>query len=451
MTDRPLNKLTAGDALAEMAAGNITSEELTRVCLNHIEKREPTIEAWVYLDPEYALEQARSRDRERQLGAARGALHGVPVALKDIFDTYDMPTEYGSRRFEGQRPAIDSFASQLLRQAGAVIMGKTVTTEIAMMTPGKTKNPHDQTRTPGGSSSGSCAAVGDYMVPLALGSQTSGSTLRPASYCGIHGYKPTFGSISCVGISPISRHLDHVGLLARSLEDLALLSDVLMVYDPRDEMMLGSPGWNLSAGLERKDVGLPRIGFARTPAWEGGDPEAFETFEKFVEGLGAIVVEVALPKSYGELLDHHDNVMGAGLAYFYSEEVDRNPTQMQQMTLDRIEAGLSVTAGEYLRSLARVKRIKKEVYDTMRGYDVLIVPPATGEAPVGFKTTGSPVFQAPWTLLGMPGLCLPMLKGPNGLPFGVQLMAREGDDAHLFRIARWLEENSANFSRSNLG
>ena len=439
MRNRPLNELAAHEAVAEMAAGNITSEALTKACLDRIEAREATVQAWAYLDPEHALAQARECDRQRAAGGEVGPLHGVPVALKDIFDTSDMPTENGSRLFEGRRPAVDSFVAQLLRQAGAVIIGKAVSTEIAMMTPSKTRNPHDPERTPGGSSSGSCASVGDHMVPLALGSQTSGSTLRPASFCGIYGYKPTFGSISCVGVSAISRKLDHVGPLARSLEDLALLSDVLMVYDPRDEEMRGNPNFSLQDAVAWPLDGAPRIGFARTPAWHDGDPETFKSFEAFVRKLGGTVEEVELPVSFGDLLSHHDKIMGAGVAYYFGDEVDRKPPRMEQMTLDRIALGKEVTAYEYMRALDAVDGIRDDVYETMRDYDALIVPPATGEAPIGFKTTGSPVFQAPWTLLGMPGLCLPMLKGPAGMPFGIQLMARKGDDAHLFRVAKWVE------------
>lgn len=438
----PLNEIGARDAIAEMTAGNVTSEALTSACLDRIEMREPEVQAWVYLDRELALNQARDRDRVRAAGGPVGALHGVPVALKDIFDTFDMPTEYGSELFAGRRPANDSFVAQLLRQAGAVIIGKAVSTEIAMMTPSKTRNPHDPERTPGGSSSGSCAAVGDLQVPLALGSQTSGSTLRPASFCGIHGYKPTFGSISCIGVSAISRKLDHVGPLARSLEDLALLSDVLMVFDPRDEEMRGNPNLDLQGALSRPLTGAPRIGFARTPAWNEGDPETFKKFEEFVGQLGPSVVEMELPDSFGDLLSHHDKVMGAGVAFYFADEVDRTPARMQQMTLDRIALGKSVTAFEYMRALDDVERIRTEVYESMHDFDALIVPPATGEAPIGFKTTGSPVFQAPWTLLGMPGLCLPMLKGPAGMPFGVQLMGRKGDDARLFQVAKWVEEKA---------
>jgi Asp-tRNA(Asn)/Glu-tRNA(Gln) amidotransferase A subunit family amidase len=439
MSNHPLNELTAHEAIAEMAAGNITSEALTKACLDRIEEREETVQAWAYLDPEHALAQARECDRQRAAGVEVGSLHGVPVALKDIFDTCDMPTENGSRLFKGRRPVVDSFVAQLLRQAGAVIIGKSVSTEIAMITPSKTRNPHDPERTPGGSSSGSCASVGDRMVPMALGSQTSGSTLRPASFCGIYGYKPTFGSISCVGVSAISRKLDHVGPLARSLEDLALLSDALMVYDPRDEEMRGNPNFNLGNAVARPLDGAPRIGFARTPAWHEGDPETFKTFEAFVQKLGGSVNEVQLPDSFGHLLSHHDKIMGAGVAYYFGDEVDRQPPRMEQMTLDRIALGKEVTAYEYMRALDAVGEIRKDVYEAMRGYDALIVPPATGEAPIGFKTTGSPVFQAPWSLLGMPGLCLPMLKGPAGMPFGIQLMARKGDDAHLFRVAKWVE------------
>ncbi|MEC7575482.1 MAG: amidase, partial [Pseudomonadota bacterium] len=312
-------------------------------------------------------------------------------------------------------------------------------TEIAMMTPNKTKNPHDPTRTPGGSSSGSCAAVGDNMALLALGSQTAGSTLRPASFCGIHGYKPTFGSISCIGVSPISRKLDHVGPLARSLEDLARLSDVLMIYDPRDEEMRADPGMRLSEALARPLNSPPRIGFAKPPAWREGDPAAFKIFEDFVESLGDAIEALELPESFGDLHDHHDKVMNAGLAYFYAEEVTRDPPLMDPRTIERIRAALPTTAGEYLRALDAVMIIEQEVYEAMSSVDALIVPPAPGEAPVGLTTTGSPLFQSSWTLLGMPGLVLPLLKGPAGMPFGVQLMGRKGDDANLFRVAQWVE------------
>ncbi|MEC8372579.1 MAG: amidase [Pseudomonadota bacterium] len=439
MTNRALNELTAMEALAGMASGEFSSEDITEACLDRIEAREETVQAWVHIDRDQALEQARAKDRERAAGAPIGPLHGIPVALKDIFDTHDMPTENGSNLYAGRRPAVDSFATMLLRQAGAVILGKAVTTEIAMMTPNKTKNPHDPTRTPGGSSSGSCAAVGDNMALLALGSQTAGSTLRPASFCGIHGYKPTFGSISCIGVSPISRKLDHVGPLARSLEDLARLSDVLMIYDPRDEEMRADPGMRLSEALARPLNSPPRIGFAKPPAWREGDPAAFKIFEDFVENLGDAIEAIELPKSYGDLHDHHDKVMNAGLAYFYAEEVTRDPPQMDPRTIERIRAALPTTAGEYLRALDAVSIIEQEVYEAMSGVDALIVPPAPGEAPVGLTTTGSPLFQSPWTLLGMPGIVLPLLKGPAGMPFGVQLMGRKGDDASLFRVAQWVE------------
>ena len=439
---RPLNQLLATEALAGMEAGNFSSEELTAACLTRIEAREETVQAWVHIDPDQAMAQALVKDTERDNGATLGPLHGIPLALKDIFDTHDMPTENGSNLFAGRRPAVDAFATMLLRQAGAVILGKAVTTEIALMTPNKTKNPHDPSRTPGGSSSGSCAAVSDNMALLALGSQTAGSTLRPASYCGIHGYKPTFGSISCFGVSPISRKLDHVGPLARSLEDLARLSDVLMVYDPRDKEMRANPRMHLTDALERPLGSAPRIGFTRLPHWSEGDPQTFKIFEKFVESLGDAVETVELPGTFGDLLGHHDKVMSAGLAYFYAEEVTRNPPLMDHRTIERIEAALPVTAGEYLRALDAVPAIEKEIYEAIRGVDVLIVPPATGEAPVGLATTGSPIFQSPWTMLGMPGLCLPLLKGPAGMPFGVQLMGRKGDDANLFRVARWVEENA---------
>lgn len=439
MRTEALHECTATEIVAAIAAGETTAEAVTAACLARIEARESAVQAWVHLDRENALAQARAGDRARAMDGAIGPLHGVPVALKDIFDTADLPTECGSRRYAGRRPAHDAFAVQLLRQAGAVILGKAVTTEIALSTPGKTRNPHDPERTPGGSSSGSAAAVGDFMAPLALGSQTSGSTLRPASYCGIHGYKPTFGSISCTGVGKLSRDLDHVGPLARSLDDLALLGDVLMVPDPRDAAMRPDPALGLRDALARPFDGTPRIGFARTPFWDRGEPAAFRILEDFVVGLGTAAEEVELPASFAAALDHHANVMGAWLNYYYAEELFREPPLMEPNTLDRIRNGMRVTGGDYLRSLDAARAIESEVGELLRRYDALVVPPATGEAPVGLGFTGSPIFQAPWTLLGMPALCLPLLTGPHGMPMGVQLIARKGDDGHLFRVARWLE------------
>ena len=212
-----------------------------------------------------------------------------------------------------------------------------------------------------------------------------------------------------------------------------------MIYDPRDEEMRADPGMRLSEALARPLNSPPRIGFAKPPAWREGDPATFKIFEDFVESLGDAIEAIELPESYGDLHDHHDKVMNAGLAYFYAEEVTRDPPLMDPRTIERIRAALPTTAGEYLRALDAVSIIEQEVYETMSGVDALIVPPAPGEAPVGLSTTGSPLFQSPWTLLGMPGIVLPLLKGPAGMPFGVQLMGRKGDDANLFRVAQWVE------------
>ncbi|MEK9753352.1 MAG: amidase [Rhodospirillaceae bacterium] len=422
-----------------MAAGDLTAEALVAALLKRIEAREPDVLAWSHLDGEVALAQARDRDKALAYGHAPGPLHGLPVALKDIIDTADMPTENGSALFKGRMPAADATATRLLREAGAVIMGKTVTTEFALSGARQTRNPHDPARTPGGSSSGSAGAVAAGMVPLALGSQTGGSMLRPASFCGVHGYKPSFGSISRAGVFSLSRRLDHLGVYARALADLALLGDVLMVFDATDTEMRCHAGRDLVRALAEPLDAAPRIKVFRGEPWanlEAGTEAAFETC---LARLGCAIGR-ADDKAGEGALGVHATIMDASAHANLGCHLARADELLPE-TARRIAAGKDIKAAAYVRAVDRAAEIARALDGLFDDADVLVSPAAPGEAPLGLERTGSPVFQKIWTLAGMPTLNLPAMQGPNGMPIGLQLIGRRGGDRNLFRVAQWMEGN----------
>ena len=434
-----LNWVSANDAAQLIRDGRISSVELVRACLDQIEKREGDVQAWIFLDPEYALEQARAADERRLSGQPIGALHGVPVGLKDIIDTADMPTEKGSVLHAGRTPSRDAAVVALLRGAGAVIMGKTVTTEFATRTAGKTRNPHNPAHTPGGSSSGSAAAVAAGMVPLALGSQTTGSTIRPASYCGVYGMKPTHGLIPRPGMFQLSRSLDHVGLFARSLDDLALLLEELVRYDERDPDSRPSARVPYRAVAAEAPPLAPMFGFVRGPRWERVEPDAKEAFGELLQRLGDRAEEVELISASEEMLGWHDAVSGPEVAMNLRHEWETGRDKLSPALRSRIERGRAVSGLQYLEALARVPQLNASFTELFeQRYDALITPAAYGTAPKGLESTGDPAYCALWTLTGMPSISVPLMEGANGLPLGVQLVGPRHGDARLLRTARWL-------------
>src|SRR5687767_2818725 len=435
-----LSWLSASDAARAIRDGAITSEQLVEACLARIREAEPQVQAWHYLDPAHALAQARARDEEHRDGKPHGALHGVPVGIKDIIDTRDMPTEDGTVLHAGRTPARDATAVAMLRAAGAVIMGKTVTTECAYFTPGKTRNPHNPEHTPGGSSSGSAAAVGAGMVPLALGSQTAGSVIRPAAFCGVYGFKPTHGLIPRSGILQLSRTLDHVGLFARSVEDLALLLEQLQGYDERDPDTRPRARVAFQKLAAEEPPLEPMLAFIKTPHWERLAADNEEAFKELTEALGDRIEEVELFPSAAEAWDWHRTIMEAEMAAnlepLWASGKDKLSKQLQGL----IERGREVRALDHQRALRRIAPTVESLDELfMQRYDAILTPPALGTAPKGLGATGDPVFCSLWTLLGMPAITLPLMQGENGLPLGVQLVGRKGFDARLLRTARWLE------------
>ena len=433
----PLTHLTAHAALEAIRRREITATALVQACLDRIREMEPRVEAWAFLDPERALAQARDRDEMMADETMLGPLHGVPVGIKDIFDTADMPTENGTVLHAGRQPVEDAMVVTLLRAAGAVILGKTVTTELAVYGPGKTKNPHDPDRTPGGSSSGSAAAVAAEMVPLAIGSQTNGSVIRPAAYCGVVGYKPTFGLISRAGALRQSRPLDHVGVFARTVEDAALLAHVLMVFDDRDPDMRLQARPRFLESVREDPPSRPRLAFVKSPFWEEADGAARAFFADFASRFGS-ADEVELPSAFGEAATIHRTIMETDLASSFADEYARGKEQLSPTLRTMIERGRQTLAMDYRRAVERVPGLVGALEGIFAQYDAILTPATTGEAPAGLSSTGKPIFCTIWTLCGVPAVSLPLLRGPEGLPLGVQLVGRRHDDARLLRTARWL-------------
>src|SRR5579885_51501 len=433
VSDRDLTALTATEAAAEIARNVISAEDYMQACLDRIAALDDKIHAFVHLDRDHALKQARERDAHKAEGKPLGILHGIPVGIKDIFDTADYPTECGAAPMAGRRPQVDSAAVRKLRDAGAVIIGKTVTTECAYFHPGKTRNPHDVTRTPGGSSSGSAAAVAAAMVPLAIGSQTNGSMIRPAAFCGVFGMKPTHGLISRAGALPLSRALDHVGAFARSLDDLALILDALVGHDPEDPDTKSYAPLDFRAGLAEPPPIPPIYAFVRTPVWDKADADARSGIEDIAKDLGAR--EIDMPDHYREAWDAQRAIMAADMAYNLGPLVDKGGDISRQLQ-DFIAEGRKVTAVAYQAALRDARRYRAAMTEIFAQYaDAIITLSARGIAPTG-TATGDPAFCSFWTLTGLPALNLPILQGENNLPIGVQLVGAQGRDARLLRTAR---------------
>ncbi len=434
-----LHSLSASEAARLIQDGIITSEQLVEACLARVREVDEQVQAWAFLDPDYALAQARAADQLRLSGQPTGPLHGVPVGIKDIFDTADMPTECGSVLYAGRTPSRDAAVVAMLRAAGAVIMGKTVTTEFAYFAPGKTRNPHNPEHTPGGSSSGSAAAVAAEMAPLALGSQTNGSTIRPAAFCGVVGFKPTHGLISRHGVLTLSRTLDHVGLFARTIDDVALLAEQLIGYDERD------PDTRPRARIPFVEVAAeepplePMFAFVKTPYWERADDETKEGFAELIETLGDRVEEIELFPSATEAWEWHRIIMEAEMAANLEREYEKGRDRLSEPLRALLERGRGVRAIDYQRALTHIAPIHESFLELFeQRYDAILTPAAPGPAPKGLASTGDPSFCTLWTYCGMPAISLPLLQSTDGLPIGVQLVGPRHGDARLLRTAKWL-------------
>lgn len=421
--DDDLNTLTATAAAGRIASGEITSEALVRSCLERVSEREGIIGAWEHIDPDAVIAEARRRDAE----PPRGPLHGIPVGVKDIIDTADMPTRRGSPIYADNRPDTDAACVAAARSAGALVMGKTVTTEFATFHPGKTVNPHDTARTPGGSSSGAAAAVADFMVPLAYGTQTSGSVIRPASFCGVCGFKPSFGAVERRGVLVIVPTFDCVGFMARCFDDLSLIH----------RAVTGQPPSPLADGPGRP----PRIGICRSHQWPQADPasvDALEAAARRLAELGAATEEISLPSHFAGLDAAHATIMDVALSQSLRREYDAHRDLLSDRLRERMERGMATATERFDEAFALAARCRAEVAGLLAGWDAFLTPSAVGEAPEGFSTTGVPTFNMVWTLLHLPCVTVPGLTGPSGLPVGVQLVAGHGADQSLLEWGKWL-------------
>ncbi len=413
--------MTALDIATDISTGTLSATAVAEVLLARIADREPEIQAWVTVDRDHVLSQASDRD---SAAAPRGPLHGVPVGIKDIIDTADLPTENGTVLDAGRRPRSDATLVRRLREAGAVIMGKTVTTELAYFAPGKTRNPHDPAHTPGGSSSGSAAAVAAGMVPLAIGTQTTGSVIRPASFCGVVGYKPSLGLIPSDGVVTQSHWLDTVGVFARSVADAACTV----------RLMAGD-------GMDGTDIpATPRFAFVRSPVWEEAEPSQRAAFERFAADLGVRCTPVDLPSDFDDARARHTTINVAGIAHYLGAYYERGRDRLSEKMRTAVEDGRRILAVDYQAAIDAIDHYNRLLDPIFDDYDAILTPATTGEAPRGLETTGDPTFCALWTLCGTPAITLPLLRGPAGLPVGVQLVGRRNADDRLLAAASWLED-----------
>jgi Asp-tRNA(Asn)/Glu-tRNA(Gln) amidotransferase A subunit family amidase len=414
-------RLTASAAAARLESGTLAAESLVRDCLNRAEQRN-AVKAWVWLDPELALSQARAADR----AGRPGVLKGMPVGVKDVIDTYDMPTQHCSPIYRSNRPFADAACVALTRAAGGVILGKTVTTEFANRHPRETVHPHNPAHTPGGSSSGSAAAVADFQVPVGFGTQTGGSTIRPAAFCGVIGYKPSFGEFSRVGIKMQCHNLDTLGLICRSLDDLSLMRAALLVQ-PRRAVDRGAPA--------------PRIGFCRTPAWDHASPDTQDLLERTASRLsaaGAMVKDVA--PAPADILDQQRRIFEFEAARNYAWEYEVHGDKLSPALRDGLlKPGRALPLSAYIEAIESAEAFRARLDDFFGEVDLLLAPSAVGEAPEGLGSTGDARFNAIWTLAWTPCVTLPAGTGSKGLPLGIQLVGARFRDEALLDAAAWVE------------
>ena len=431
-----LDAVTIRDRLA---GGALKATDVAEAFLAIIAAREPQIGAWAFLDREHVLAQATALDAYRSTGRPLGPLHGVPVGVKDIIDTARLPTENGTVFDAGRVPSEDAAIIRRLKAAGAIIMGKTVTTELAFLHPSKTRNPANPDHTPGGSSSGSAAAVAAGMVPLAIGTQTGGSIIRPAAYCGVTGYKPSFGAISRTGILTQSPSLDTVGVFARTVEDAALLSEVLFGHDPTDRATSPAPHPRLLDTARSAVPVKPTFAFVRTPFWNEAEPAVQGALAELADLLGEQCFEAELPSAFAAARDIRETINYAEMAKCY-DRYRRSDAQLSETMVKALDRGAAIPARDYIAALDWPNVYGAALDEIFARSDVLLTPAATGAAPHGFSSTGSPVFNGLWTLCGVPAITLPLFEDENGMPIGAQLIGRKGDDGRLLRTAHWLTD-----------
>lgn len=424
-----VRQMSAIELRGEIASGALAAATLVERCIARIEAREAHVQAWTWFEPEYALAQARALDEAFAKGGVTGPLHGLPVGLKDVIDTGDAPTGNGCLIDDDRHPEKDARLVAMLRDAGAIIMGKTVSTELAYMHAGKTRNPHNPAHTPGGSSSGSCAAVGDGMIPLAVGTQTGGSVIRPASYCGITGFKPTFNAIPRAGVCLQSHTLDTVGVFGQTPADVALIASALFQGD------------RLDAHLAQ--ITSPRFALLHPPGWDEATDDLHAAFARIEAALGDRVVRAELPPAFADAATQRAIVNFAEMAHHYARYREAGLEKLGSETRKAMEDGAATLATDYIAALAAGQAMRGGLRKVFEVADFLICPAATGPAPEGLAFTGDSIFNGLWTFCGTPAITVPIESGEGGLPIGVQIVAAKGRDADVLSAAQWLYDWNA--------
>lgn len=427
----------------QIRSRQISCVEVLSRCLRRIDETEDQIRAWVLIDRDQAMQAARALDAELEAGQYRGPLHGIPIGIKDIIDVQGWPTAAGSSLWKDRVAACDATLVSRLREAGAVLLGKTVTTQYASFDPSVTRNPWNLERTPGGSSSGSAAAVAAGMCLAAIGSQTGGSITRPASYCGVAGCKPSYGRVSLTGVFPLAPSMDHPGPIARCVDDLALVFDAIAGYDPQDPRSVDdAPARKASGeGTGRSPV-RPVLGVLGGMFSTMATDEVRESFRQALDVLqraGASVSTASLPPQFDDILEHHRRMMATESAAVHEQRINQHPEDYGPCITELIQEGLRCRGTDYVRTRDHQVLTKRIILETLEGYDVLICPATTSAAPTP-ETTGNPAFNSPWSYTGLPTVSFPIGLSRDGLPLAVQLVGRAGQDTEPFEWARWCEQ-----------
>ena len=433
--------MTTNELVAKMREGQISSVEVCKAYISRVDKFEKDVKAWNFLDKKILLEKAEEADEYRKSGKPLGSLHGLPIAIKDIFGTYDMPTECGTVFRKKMSAAQDSEVVNLLKNAGAIIMGKTVTAELAYIHPGKTTNPHDYSRTPGGSSSGSAAVIASQMAPLSVGSQTGGSIIRPASYCGVVGYKPSYGLISRSGVLKTSEKLDTIGVFAKTVEDVALLAKTLIKKDIYDPSTVHFAADKMLEECRKGPIFEPKFIFYKTEKWKNNHKDSIDAFEFFIKKFKKNIEVFETPSYFKDIPKQHQIIHETDLANNFQAYYKKDKKKLSKEMRDAIERGKKYSAYDYANAIDFMKQSYESYKEVFEDYHGIITPSSSGVADKGLKSTGNADFQKIWTFLGLPTISLPLLTGENNLPLGVQLVGDKLDDLRFLGTANWLEKN----------
>ena len=436
-----VSSLSAYELSLKLKSGEISSIDLCKSYIDRIKKFEKDVKAWQFFDEKLLLEKAEEADDYRKSGKPLGPLHGMPIAIKDIIGTYDMPTECGTVFRKKKSSSQDSEIVNLLKNAGAIVMGKTVTCELAYIHPSKTRNPHDYSRTPGGSSSGSAAVVASYMSHLSIGSQTGGSVIRPASYCGVVGYKPSYGLISRSGVLKVSDKLDTIGVFGRSVKDVAFLAKSLIRKDLYDASTIYFSSDRMLDVCEEKLEFDPKFIFYKTKNWKNINKKSQEAFDFLIKSFKKNIEIYDEPSYFKEIPKYHQIIHEVDMANNFQVYYDKDKSKLSKEMNDAISRGLKYSAKDYSDAIDFMKQSYESYKEVFEDYYGILTPSSNGVADKGLGSTGSADFQKIWTYLGLPAISLPLLTGENDLPLGLQLVGNKFDDLRFLGTAKWLEDN----------